>query len=649
MAFSAFALFSTLVLVLQFNPTTAQTRLQQFCYESYSANSQYDTNLDILLSSISNNTTGNNARFYNNTVGTLPDRIFGVFQCRGDVKPEECNRCAREATSGIKRVCPNNKEITIFYDECWLRYNNKIIISTMIGDPKWSSRGKNVSNPDQFRDNLNELMLGLVAKAISNSSADVLYYASGEKKVTDSQTIYGLVQCSQDISRRDCGRCLAKSINQIPPNFDAKDSGRLFKPSCIIQFDVSRFYAIPTIPLFTRQDESSDTVIKVVVPTVSVVSFISIVAVFLYIRRKKKREMAMNLDDIPTVESLQFNFGIVTTATDNFNDANKLGEGGFGAVYKGTLLDGRKIAVKRLSKNSGQGIQEFKNEVLLLAKLQHRNLVRLLGFCLEGREKLLIYEYVPNASLDMFIFGPIKRSNLDWATRYNIIQGIARGLLYLHEDSPDRIIHRDLKAGNILLDSQMNPKIADFGLARLFVVDQIEGNTNKIVGTYGYMPPEYLLQGHFSVKLDVFSFGVLVLEIITGQRNSSFYSTDGDQDLLSYAWRQWEEENAMELVDPTMREEYSTDEVMKCIQMAMLCVQKEVEKRPTMASVVLMLNNHFFELPTPTAPAFFADSAIGLDMIRMEDGAYTADRIQVVDQSINGSVDDVSITELYPR
>ncbi|KAL5721399.1 non-specific protein-tyrosine kinase [Ranunculus cassubicifolius] len=613
MACSALALFSTLalLLLLQFNLASAQTRLHQFCYEDYSLNSQYDTNLEILLTSIANNTTDSKARFYNNTVGTIPDRIFGIFQCRGDVSPEECTKCARAATAGIKDQCPRKKEITIYYDKCWLRYNNKVIISTMIGDPKMDFKGENVSNPDQFKNKLNDLMLGL--------------------------TIYGLVQCSQDISRRDCGRCLTKSVNQIPPFFYAKDSGRLLKPSCSMHFDILKFYDSAISPvLTTRQLKASDAVTKIVFPTVIVLVILVLITVTLmYLRRKKKLEISKNLEEIPTVGSLQFNFATVTTATNNFHDLNKLGEGGFGAVYKGTLQDGLKVAVKRLSTNSGQGVKEFKNEVLLLAKLQHRNLVRLLGFCLEGREKLLIYEYVPNASLDRFIFGPVIHTNLDWGRRYNIIQGVARGLLYLHEDSPNRIIHRDLKASNILLDAQLNPKISDFGLARLFVVDQIEDKTKKIVGTYGYMPPEYLLKGHFSVKLDVFSFGVLVLEIITGQRNSSFQSSDGDQDLLCFAWREWEEENAMELVDPMMREDYSRDEVMRCVQMALLCVQNQVEKRPTMASVVLMLNNHLVDLPAPCTPANFRASSVKLNIRRIE--YATDDRNQC------------DITELEPR
>ncbi|CAI9087669.1 OLC1v1021801C2 [Oldenlandia corymbosa var. corymbosa] len=221
-----------------------------------------------------------------------------------------------------------------------------------------------------------------------------------------------------------------------------------------------------------------------------------------------------------------FSFSSVVAATNNFSDRNKLGQGGFGLVYKGELPGGQNIAVKRLSGKSGQGLEEFKTEITLIAKLQHRNLVRLLGCCIDGDEKLLLYEYMPNKSLDSFLFDPVKQKQLGWRTRFRIIEGIARGLLYLHRDSRLRIIHRDLKASNILLDEEMNPKISDFGMARIFGGNQNEASTNRVVGTYGYMAPEYAMEGLFSVKTDVYSFGILLLEIVTGRRNIGFRSTD---------------------------------------------------------------------------------------------------------------------------
>ncbi|KAH9317732.1 hypothetical protein KI387_019501, partial [Taxus chinensis] len=208
-------------------------------------------------------------------------------------------------------------------------------------------------------------------------------------------------------------------------------------------------------------------------------------------------------------------------------------EGGFGAVYKGTTRDRKEIAVKKLSARSTQGKKEFMNEVQLVAGVQHRNLVKLLGCCVEGDERLLVYEYLPNRSLDTFLFDLEKRRELDWQTCYNIIIGISRGLLYLHQDSHMRIIHRDIKANNILLDDKLNAKIADFGLARLFLDDETHIQT-RVAGTYGYMAPEYAMRGQLSIKADVYSFGVLLLEIIAGRKNTDYNFPQEMQNLLEW-------------------------------------------------------------------------------------------------------------------
>ncbi|KAI7980985.1 G-type lectin S-receptor-like serine/threonine-protein kinase, partial [Camellia lanceoleosa] len=234
------------------------------------------------------------------------------------------------------------------------------------------------------------------------------------------------------------------------------------------------------------------------------------------------------------IELPLFHFSTITKATENFAIDNKLGEGGFGPVYKGMLEGGQEIAVKLLSKNSKQGVDEFKNEVICIAKLQHRNLVKLLGYCIQGEERLLIYEYMCNNNLDSFIFDQSQKMLLDWPTHFHIINGIARGLLYLHQDSRVRIIHRDLKGSNILLDHEMNPKISDFGIARIFGGNETVANTKRVVGTYGYMSPEYAIHGLFSVKSDIFSFGVLVLEVVSGQRNRGFGHPSHDLNLLGH-------------------------------------------------------------------------------------------------------------------
>ncbi|PUZ54450.1 hypothetical protein GQ55_5G132700 [Panicum hallii var. hallii] len=301
-----------------------------------------------------------------------------------------------------------------------------------------------------------------------------------------------------------------------------------------------------------------------------------------------------------------FDLGTIAAATDGFSINNKLGEGGFGPVYKGKLEDGMEIAVKTLSKTSAQGLDEFKNEVLLIAKLQHRNLVRLLGCSISGQERMLVYEYMENKSLDYFLF---EKANvvLDWQVRYHIIEGITRGLLYLHQDSRYRIIHRDLKAANVLLDKEMTPKISDFGMARIFGNEETEINTRKVVGTYGYMSPEYAMDGIFSVKSDVFSYGVLLLEIVSGRRNRGVYSYSNNQSLLGHAWSLWNEEKSIELADERMGGSFNSDEVLKCIRVGLLCVQENPDDRPLMSQVLLMLATpDAASLPTPKQPGFAA-------------------------------------------
>ncbi|KAH0688686.1 hypothetical protein KY285_015838 [Solanum tuberosum] len=296
-------------------------------------------------------------------------------------------------------------------------------------------------------------------------------------------------------------------------------------------------------------------------------------------------------------------FAKLAIATDNFSEINKIGAGGFGPVYKGKLEDGQLVAVKRLSSHSGQGIEEFKNEILLISKLQHRNLVRVLAYCVHGQEKLLVYEYMANGSLDTLLFDSKKSYQLPWTKRFNMIQGIARGILYLHRDSCLRVIHRDLKASNVLLDDEMNPKISDFGLARTFQVTQELANTNRIAGTFGYMSPEYAMGGLFSEKSDVYSFGVLLLEIVSGKKNSGFYDHENHLNLLSYAWKLQTESNELDLMDKSISNSDASATVLRCIHIGLLCVQDHAVDRPSMPSVVLMLSSET-DLPLSKQPTF---------------------------------------------
>lgn len=302
-------------------------------------------------------------------------------------------------------------------------------------------------------------------------------------------------------------------------------------------------------------------------------------------------------------EQKQFSFETLFKATDKFHPSHKLGEGGFGPVFKGQLLDGREIAVKMLSQHSRQGQKEFINEAKLLARVQHRNVVNLLGYCTHGEDKLLVYEYVSNESLDKLLFKPDKRQLLDWKKRFEVVAGIAKGLLYLHEDAHSCIIHRDIKASNILLDDKWIPKIADFGMARLFPEDQTHVNT-RVAGTNGYMAPEYVMHGHLSVKADVFSFGVLMLELISGQRNSAYNLSLDAQNLLEWAYKLFKKGRSLEVLDQSIASTATAEQVALCVQIGLLCTQSDPNLRPSMRRVVVLLSKKPTSLEEPTRPGF---------------------------------------------
>ncbi|XP_062087454.1 cysteine-rich receptor-like protein kinase 44 [Humulus lupulus] len=678
-------LCSILFLVVHQEATAQQSNfLYHFCHNhkgNYTINSTYHENLNHLLTTLPSSQNDNGYGFYNLSYGKGSDQVYAIGLCRGDAKPDVCRSCLNDSAHLLTDICPNQKEAVGWYDNCMLRYSN----GSMLGTPVTSSlfymsNSQNVSssNVKVFFEDLRTLLDGLKNRAASGGS--LRKYATGNASGPEFITIYALTQCTPDLSELQCINCLDAVYGIIPDCCSGKVGARVVGPTCSVRYEKYLFYgstddAPPPSPTVTTapppstnstisnategeksSDKSRNTIIAVVATVAGVVLIIFFV-VCLRLRKRPKKKVQAQLtyepaDEIESAESLHYNFDTIKVATDQFSEQNKLGQGGFGAVYKGTLLDGQEIAVKRLSKGSGQGDLEFKNEVMLVAKLQHRNLVRLLGFSLEGSERLLVYEFVKNASLDHFIFDPRKRANLDWDRRYKIIGGVARGLLYLHEDSRLTIIHRDLKASNILLDEDMNPKISDFGMARLFVIDQTQGNTSRIVGTYGYMAPEYVMHGQFSAKSDVFSFGVLLLEIISGQKNNCFRQGEQAEDLLSCTWRLWREGNTSKMVDPIMRVG-SGSEIMRCIHIGLLCVQKNMANRPTMNAIVLMLNSNSLSLPLPSEPAFFmrsnytgSDMSFGSDI---NSRVHTQSSNHSKSESIKESLNDASITELYPR
>ncbi|CAJ2653500.1 unnamed protein product [Trifolium pratense] len=352
--------------------------------------------------------------------------------------------------------------------------------------------------------------------------------------------------------------------------------------------------AITVEPDFTPPSESGSSSISAgaVVGIVAAVAIV-IILLFVILRRKgyfgKKSSLEREVKGLDLQMSL-FNVRQIKGATNNFDIANKIGEGGFGPVYKGRLSDGTLVAVKQLSAKSKQGNREFLNEIGMISALNHPHLVKLYGCCVEGDQLMLIYEYLENNSLARALFGAAEHQiKLDWPTRYKICVGIARGLAYLHEESRLKVVHRDIKATNVLLDKDLNPKISDFGLAKLDEEENTHIST-RIAGTYGYMAPEYAMHGYLTDKADVYSFGIVALEILHGSNNTTLRQKGSEAfHLLDWAHVLKEENNLLELVDKRLGSNFNKEEAMVMINVALLCTNVTSALRPAMSSVVSML------------------------------------------------------------
>ncbi|KAG6515125.1 hypothetical protein ZIOFF_025510 [Zingiber officinale] len=611
-----------------------------------------EANLETLVAQL-----GSSARssgFYNATSGDRnSSNLFGLALCREDsaaLPSGACTSCLYRASTAMAGECPNKTQGIMWYDDCLLRYSNQSIFNVVDGDGQTFCSEQSVSLET---DNLT--MSGasaLVGVAVGRASL----FASVVITISNADTSYVSVQCTRDLSRESCRSCLANGMNTIATDCRQRKGWQFLSGSCMIRYEVYPFFNLSTAPPQAapqlppsgggggssqggrRRRSSNVRIIAFALPIAGLL-LLGILLFHAWKLRRNRVSKNLKLEDFITGDVSLIDLHIIQLATSNFSNENKLGEGGFGPVYKGVLHDGKEIAVKRLSQKSKQGPTEFKNEVKLIAKLQHKNLVRMLGCSVEGEEKLLIYEYLPNRSLDAFLFDPNKHVQLNWETRFQIISGISGGLLYLHEDSLLKVIHRDLKASNILLDDEMNPKISDFGMAKIYVPDENDVNTNRIVGTYGYMAPEYAMDGVFSVKSDVYSFGVLLLEIISGERNGRAHLEQHGQNLLRTAWDLWMQDKPSEFIDQLL--DCEVGKAVKCIHIGLLCVQENAEERPTMSQVVVMLRTEGMVLPQPAQPPNFQRRTT----LEPEASSHTSTTIPSALQSIN----EVTETFVFPR
>ncbi|KAH7533992.1 hypothetical protein FEM48_Zijuj04G0190500 [Ziziphus jujuba var. spinosa] len=422
---------------------------------------------------------------------------------------------------------------------CMVRYLNESFFGRMERKPAITfANSQEIADKLRFIQLIQLSMNDSMTRAV-NTPPGAKKYATKEANFSASETLFSLVQCTPDLNSSDCDECLRELFSSIPGCCYGQRGAYLLNPSCNMRFEIYPFYEFTAAP----------TPAPMLVPMPVLVP--------------PPPTGSKDGNEITTVESLQFDLSAIKAATDNFSDVNKLGERGFGEVFKGTLPNGQHIAAKRLSRSSRQGAEEFKTEVLFVAMLQHKNLARLLGFCLEGEEKILVYEFVPNKSLDHFL---------------------------------------------------------------------------------GYMPPEYAFYGQFSVKSDVYSFGVLILEIITGKKNSSFLQSDGAMDLLSYVWKHWRDGTILEILDPSFGNSYSRNAVIRCIQIGLLCVEEDPADRPTIATIVLMSSTYSLALALPRKPAFFPQPRTDRDI-----PSIGIESDKSASQFKSTSINDMSISESFPR
>ncbi|KAL3575362.1 hypothetical protein D5086_023463 [Populus alba] len=533
-------------------------------------------------------------------------QIYGLAQCHDDLSSVDCKICFFQGRVKLPRCLPATSA-RIYLNGCFIRYDNYNFFHEAIdpmNDAVVCGEPTNALTDSflhmEFKQRLAAAIQNVTAMALGNGT-----FAAAEVKGRVF-SVYALAQCWNTLGKDECRKCLVKAgskLSQCAPG----SGGSAFFAGCYMKYSTQHFFK-KSVESKARCDNTG-IVVAVTLSTVVFVVLASFGAFIGYERLSKRKGDKSNLRLSPN-SSLNFTYEVLEKATEYFDDSRKLGQGGAGSVFKGTLPDGRTVAVKRLVYSTRQWVDQFFNEVNLISGIQHKNLVILLGCSIEGPESLLVYEYVPNRSLDQILFIKNTLHILNWQQRFNIILGTARGLAYLHGGCGVTIIHRDIKTSNILLDEKLTPKIADFGLARCVATDNTHISTG-IAGTLGYMAPEYLVRGQLTEKVDVYGFGVLLLEIATGRKNSVF--SQGSSSILHSVWKHHKANTITDMVDPGLRGMFSQKQAEKVLQIGLLCTQASSRLRPSMNGVVQMLTDAQCEIPSPKQPPFLNASVLSPD------------------------------------
>lgn len=559
--------------------------------------------MEILSQEVEDKNWGYNG-LINSTNSSNVISVYGLAQCFGDMSHTDCLVCFAASRTRLPHCLPANSG-RLYLDGCYLRYDS-YNFSNQALDPlrdkvncTASSGAIAVKAKDMlgFKGNVEGLLGNLTDKAVRNG----VFAVGGYKDV------FGLAQCWETLSKDECRKCLesaSKGIKGCVPS----EEGRSLYAGCYMRYSTTKFYNDGSGK--NNSGRKAGIIVAICLAVTAFLSLSSFLGYTCYKRLSKLKEERNNLGQVAisfNKSNLSYKYEMLEKATNYFSSANKLGQGGAGSVFKGTLPNGETVAVKRLFFNTRQWVDEFFNEVNLISGIQHKNLVKLLGCSIEGPESLLVYEFVLNKSLDHFLFDKAKGQNLNWKQRLEIIVGTAEGIAYLHGGLEMRIIHRDIKSSNILLDENFSPKVADFGLARQFGSDKSHLSTG-IAGTLGYMAPEYLVRGQLTEKADVYSFGVLVLEIVSGRKNNAF--VEDSSSLVQTVWQLYKRNKLVDCVDPRLGNNFPEIEIKTVLQVALLCTQASVYLRPSMAEVVQMLTENDCEVPEPNQPPFMSTSSL---------------------------------------
>uniref|UniRef100_A0A8I6X835 Uncharacterized protein n=1 Tax=Hordeum vulgare subsp. vulgare TaxID=112509 RepID=A0A8I6X835_HORVV len=599
---------------------------------NYTDGSQFKKNLDELLIALPVNAS-RNWGFYIGMAGDSgsPDQVFTLIMCYADYGAAECLECLNGAPAGIMTLCPGSRDVRVAYDACIFRYSPASPFASMadLDTPFYVKYTTPIPvDPAAMARAWLPLMVDLTGQAAGSLSRA----ANGSTPYDASWRVFGLAQCTRNLNTSECSRCLSSLVGKLPELFRNETGGAVKAYSCYVRYQIGSFditlppVAEPPPPSSPKPGETSSSsrtrlLIGISIGTVSFLIILVGFLVCLLLRRRQKHPITVakkakgqepedgkfSDGDDPAMEDdfekgtgpKRFHYGELAIATDNFSDEKKLGEGGFGSVYRGYLEEmNLDVAIKRVSKGSKQGKKEYASEVTIISRLRHRNLVQLIGWCHGGGELLLVYELMPNGSLDTHLYGGKNAAVLPWPARHEIVLGLGSALLYLHQEWEQCVLHRDIKPSNIMLDASFTAKLGDFGLARL--VDHSRGShTTVLAGTMGYMDPECMTTGRTSAESDVYSFGVVLLEIACGRRPLAMAEEEQMVHLAQRVWALYGVGRVLDAVDARLLGEFDGEEMERVVVVGLWCAHPDRSLRPSIRQAVGVLRR---EQPLPTLP-----------------------------------------------